>query len=185
MEDEQARARRALAESFRRERAEMEARAAADPRRDKPARWRPSGRMIAGLVILLVVAAIAVPVVIVGGATLQRLQIEDSVKQFCGAEAAGDYTAAYQLLSRRARAKLSQDQFAATLQQADLLGCAVDEGGLRFSVRGNQAEVHVALLIGDGTDSTGQEVGGTMTLMNEDGGWHIDLIGGFGGQLFG
>lgn len=185
MDDDEARARRALAESFRRERVEMEARAAANPRSDKPSRWRPSGRVIAGLIILVVMAAIAVPTVIVGGATLQRLQIEDSVKQFCGAESASDYAGAYQLLSRRARAQLSRDQFASTIQQTHLLGCAADEGGLRFSVRDNQAMVHVALLIGNGTDPTGQEVGGTMTLVNEDGGWHVDGIVGLGGQIVG
>lgn len=182
-------AQRQLMASFRQEgvtRATAQAEEARMPGwRRRLRRMRAEGRL--GLII-----AIAVAVVVVGscvaffGVNLaDKFHMVDTAKQFCRDEAAGNYDAAYQLLSARAKAADLASTFATESQNARLVDCSettniyqvdqfdVDRMTLSMTYLAATADSGPP---GTNVQGTEMDTGGSMTLVREGGGWRIDAI---------
>lgn len=170
-ESEAARARRALAEQFRRDRAEAEKRRAEQERHDPCWGWLPRGRAAAWLVVVLVVV---VPLVVGGIASLDRWRVADTVNQFCGAVVTRNYAAAYPRLSTRVRSRISQGDLATVLGQSRVASCALNQSAFRFTIADGHARARVAYTVVDAAGLvTGQEAG-DMLLVKEGDEWRID-----------
>lgn len=168
---------RHLRERFEHEREERELAARSETLTTTATRSRlrllPLGRRIRGwLIALVVLAAIAIPLAIVGANVAQRLSIANSVTTFCNDIADQSYSAAYGMLSHQAQQGLSESLFADELRSANLTSCNLPQSGGQLAVSGNLATVTVDYAYADGTNTTSIS-SGTMLLVNENGGWRV------------
>lgn len=178
---------RELQETFRQEREERDLEAMKEssagttvaPRRRLPL---PRGRALAWLIALVALTVIATPLVIAGATFVQSSGIADSVRTFCVDLTDQNYTAAYGLLSHRMAQSVSQAQFANEVQSAHLASCTLNSGWGRYTnnynISGNRATVRVVFDYADASGNLTTSSDGAMALINEDGGWHVDEIGG-------
>ena len=159
--DEQDQARQALMEMMRHDRAEAEA----HPPRKPRGRLGPRGRaaLLAAAVVIFVLAPTAFLVL------YPRFGPVDTMTAFCTAETDGDYNTAYQLLSTRARQRVSLDAFTKASQATNMMTCSVSNG-IPIIFGGTRATLDVTFdLVGN---SNG--IDGTMTFAREHGQWRVD-----------
>jgi hypothetical protein len=171
--DQQEAARKALAESFRRERTQLDAAERANPPKEWP-KWLPRGRALGWSIAILALALVAVPLVIVGGHLMQSFQIADTVRQFCAAEGGQDYTAAYGYLSADDKARTSLQEFTTLSKASSIIACSLDQKVIWAEVRDNHVAIRVSFVIPSDDSGDTQSADGTITLVNEGGSWRID-----------
>jgi hypothetical protein len=161
--DEEQQAQQALKEMFRHDRAEV----AAHPPR-KPL-FRDSSRMLAWVVGIAVVVVIILPISF--GVIYPRFGPVDTMTSFCQAEADGEYSSAYALLSQSRQKQESLAEFTSASQGTTLESCSVN-GGIPFIFRQTHATLDVSYnVISNGVNSA---YDGTMTFVHESGGWRVD-----------
>lgn len=180
--DNQDEALRRLRQTYERERAEraLEAQTgaiagtAAKPGRRLP---RPSRRALRWLIALVVLAAIATPLVMVGTSYVQRLSAADTASTFCADLTKHNYTAAYGMLSHRVRQARSETQFANDVRSGHLISCDISNSNEQVVVSGNLATVPVSYVFSDASGASA--VSDPMGLVSENGGWRVDAIDWF------
>lgn len=107
---------------------------------------------------------------------LDRVNMDDTVKRFCSAEANGNYSGAYQFVSARVRQSLSSSAFETASRQSHISGCSLAQNGASAQIVDNRSIIAVSYLVNDGATNTVTDKYGSMTLVREDGGWRIDHI---------
>jgi hypothetical protein len=141
---------------------------------------------ITGIVILslIVLGAIGAGIVWFGQNTLDRVNMTDTIKQFCSAEGNGNYSAAYQLVSARVRQTMSENAFETASRQSHLSDCSLAQNGESAQIADNRSTVAVSYFIATGDTTGATESTGTMTLVRENGGWRIDHVTGMAALFF-
>jgi len=141
---------------------------------------------ITGIVILslIVLGAIGTGVVWFGQNTLDRVNMTDTIKQFCSAENNGKYSAAYQVVSTRVRQTMSESDFETASRQSHLSDCSLAQNGESAQIANNRSTVAVSYVIATGDSTNATESTGTMTLVRENGGWRIDHATGIAVLFF-
>jgi hypothetical protein len=171
--DEQ-QARRALAESFRRERSEREAKERAHPTRALPhwlQRLRDRIPVLIGFLIFVLVAG--VPAALVVGHIADSVGIRDEVTQFCRAAGSRDYAGAYYYLSSGAQRRLPSDAFATAAGK--LVSCDLAKSAIWANVQGDTARMDVVFQLDEGGDQS-TPVTHTVILVRQGGSWHLDAV---------
>ena len=133
------------------------------------------GRFTGALILsLIVLGAVGTFVVWFGLNTLDRVNMTDTIKQFCSAESNGKYSAAYQLVSTRVRQTMSESTFETASRQSHLSDCSLAQNGESAQISDNRSTVAVSYFIVTGDTTSVTESTGAMTLVRENGGWRID-----------
>jgi hypothetical protein len=135
-------------------------------------RMLPDGPLVGLIIAILVLSPMIVGLVFFGMQTAQQFAVSNTVGRFCQAEEGGNFTAAYRLLSRRARASMSSDDLAQATGNANLLTCLAAQESWRINVASDQTKVPVWFL----QTSVDQRSLGAITLIREHGDWHIDTV---------
>jgi hypothetical protein len=168
MADDPEKAAQALKEMFRRDAIEA-ARTSIKPRRH----LLPEGRAMAWIIVILCLAAFGSLFTFVGLHVADQLNASNTVNEFCTAEAEGNYTAAYQLLSQRMREQMSSNDLATATKSAHLTVCSLAQSPWFIPLNGNYVTVDVTYFTSvGGADGAGDL--GSMTLVREHGSWRID-----------
>ena len=158
--DEQDQAQQALVKMFRRDQTEV------IPKR-KPRKNPLTNPWLVGITAVIVVLAPVAFLVI-----YPRFGPVDTMTAFCRAEGAGDYTAAYALLSPHAQQHVSLAAFTQASQNANLETCNPSDG-IPFIFGGAQSSLDVTYQVAN-SDSG---LAGTMTFANGRNGWRVDAMG--------
>lgn len=135
---------------------------------------------ITGIVILslIVLGAIGAGVGWFVLNSLDRVNMTDTIKQFCSDEGNGKYSAAYQLVSARVRQTMSESDFETASRQSHLADCSLAQNGESAQISNNRSTVAVSYVIATGDTTGATESTGSMTLVRENGGWRIDHVTG-------
>jgi hypothetical protein len=177
MADDQERAAQALKEMFRRDAIE------AAKRGNKPHRsLLPEVRVGAWFIVIFVLAAFGSLFTVLGLHLADQVNANNAVGQFCAAEQDGNYTAAYHLLSQRARAQMTSSDLANATTSAHLLTCSPAQSPWFITLNGDHATISVLYLLSDG-DTAGNRDLGTIALVREYGTWRIDTASLSSGNL--
>lgn len=110
--------------------------------------------------------------------SLDRVNMTDTIKQFCSDEGNGKYSAAYQLVSARVRQTMSESAFETASRQSHLSDCSLAQNGESAQIANNQSTVAVSYVIATDDATSATESTGAMTLVRENGGWRIEHING-------
>lgn len=135
---------------------------------------------ITGILILsvIVLGGVGTFVVWFSQNTLDRVNMTDTIKQFCSDESNGTYSAAYQLVSTRVRQTMSESTFETASHQAHLAACSLSQNGESAQIADNRSTVAVSYVIATDDTTGATESTGAMTLVRENGGWRIDHVTG-------
>jgi limonene-1,2-epoxide hydrolase len=173
MDDEQARAQKALAEQFRYERSRKESGIAGGSRRGSMLRRVTSQIVVWGVAILTLAALGGFVVFAVSGA-IETLSVADTAKHFCFAISEDDYSTAYSMLSTGARARHTQAELADVFKQVHVAACDTNEGVALFTISSGHARVAISYAAADDTGAIIGKYGGEMLLIQQDGNWQVD-----------
>jgi len=110
--------------------------------------------------------------------SLDRVNMTDTIKQFCSDEGNGNYSAAYQLVSARVRQTMSENAFETASRQSHLAACSLAQNGESAKIADNRSTVAVTYFMATGDTTSATESTGAMTLVRENGGWRIDHVTG-------
>lgn len=160
--DEQEQARQALMEMFRRDRTEAQAHPVREPRRELDPRAR--AWILAIVVVILIIGPGAFLVI------YPRFGPVDTMTSFCKAEADGEYSSAYALLSQQAQARVTLDSFTRASQNTVLVSCSPSHG-IPVIFGGTQASLDVSYQV-VGHDA----FNGSMSFVREHGEWRVDSM---------
>ena len=135
---------------------------------------------ITGILILsvIVLGGVGTFVIWFGQNTLDRVNLTDTIKQFCSDESNGKYSAAYQLVSTRVRQTMTESTFETASRQSHLSDCSLAQNGESAKIVDNRSTVAVSYFIATGDTTGATESVGAMTLVRENGGWRIDHVTG-------
>jgi hypothetical protein len=173
MEDEQARAQKALAERFRYERSRKESGTAGGSRRG-PMLRRVTSRIMVWGVAILVLAALGGFIVFAVSGAIETLSVGDTAQRFCFAISKDDYSTAYSMLSPGTRARHAQADLAEVLKEAHVAACETDEGVALFTMSSGHARVAISYAPADDTGAITGKSGGEMLFVQQDGKWQVD-----------